>query len=156
MNAKQTSIEYLKGVGPERARLLKEEVKIKTVDDLLHFFPNRYIDRSQFYNINELPQNNSEVQIKGKITEIEILTQKRGKRMVAHFEDKSGKMELIWFRGYKWIRENLKLNQSYIIFGRINWFKGFPSMPHPEMELELHFKKSINASFYPVYPSTEK
>ena len=103
MNAKQTSIEYLKGVGPERARLLKEEVKIKTVDDLLHFFPNRYIDRSQFYNINELPQNNSEVQIKGKITEIEILTQKRGKRMVAHFEDKSGKMELIWFRGYKWI-----------------------------------------------------
>ena len=63
MNAKQTSIEYLKGVGPERARLLKEEVKIKTVDDLLHFFPNRYIDRSQFYNINELPQNNSEVQI---------------------------------------------------------------------------------------------
>tara|TARA_A100001011_G_C14322323_1_gene851458 strand:+ start:16755 stop:18854 length:2100 start_codon:yes stop_codon:yes gene_type:complete len=156
MNAKQTSIEYLKGVGPERARLLKEEVKIKTVDDLLHFFPNRYIDRSQFYNINELPQNNSEVQIKGKITEIEILTQKRGKRMVAHFEDKSGKMELIWFRGYKWIRENLKLNQSYIIFGRINWFKGFPSMPHPEMELEVHFKKSIKASFYPVYPSTEK
>ena len=156
MNAKQTSIEYLKGVGPERARLLKEEIKIKTVDDLLHFFPNRYIDRSQFYNINELPQNNSEVQIKGKITEIQILKQKRGKRMVAHFEDKSGKMELIWFRGYKWIRENLKLNQSYIIFGRLNWFKGFASMPHPEMELEVHFKKSIKASFYPVYPSTEK
>ena len=156
MNEKQTSIEYLKGVGPERARLLKEELKITTIDDLLHFFPNRYIDRSQFHLINELPKNNSEVQIKGKITQIEILQQKRGKRMVAHFEDTSGKMDLIWFRGYKWIRENLKLNQSYIIFGRINWFKGYVSMPHPEMELEVNFNKSIKKLFYPIYPSTEK
>ena len=156
MSEKQTSIEYLKGVGPERARLLKEELKITTIDDLLHFFPNRYIDRSQFHLINELPKNNSEVQIKGKITQIEILQQKRGKRMVAHFEDKSGKMDLIWFRGYKWIRENLKLNQSYIIFGRLNWFKGYVSMPHPEMELEVNFNKSIKKLFYPIYPSTEK
>ena len=156
MSEKQTSIEYLKGVGPERARLLKEELKITTIDDLLHFFPNRYIDRSQFHLINELPKNNSEVQIKGKITQIEILQQKRGKRMVAHFEDTSGKMDLIWFRGYKWIRENLKLNQSYIIFGRINWFKGYVSMPHPEMELEVNFNKSIKKLFYPIYPSTEK
>ena len=156
MSEKQTSIEYLKGVGPERARLLKEELKITTIDDLLHFFPNRYIDRSQFHLINELPKNNSEVQIKGKITQIEILQQKRGKRMVAHFEDTSGKMDLIWFRGYKWIRENLKLNQSYIIFGRLNWFKGYVSMPHPEMELEVNFNKSIKKLFYPIYPSTEK
>ena len=156
MSEKQTSIEYLKGVGPERARLLKEELKITTIDDLLHFFPNRYIDRSQFHLINELPKNNSEVQIKGKITQIEIIQQKRGKRMVAHFEDTSGKMDLIWFRGYKWIRENLKLNQSYIIFGRLNWFKGYVSMPHPEMELEVNFNKSIKKLFYPIYPSTEK
>ena len=156
MSEKQTSIEYLKGVGPERARLLKEELKITTIDDLLHFFPNRYIDRSQFHLINELPKNNSEVQIKGKITQIEILQQKKGKRMVAHFEDISGKMDLIWFRGYKWIRENLKLNQSYIIFGRLNWFKGYVSMPHPEMELEVNFNKSIKKLFYPIYPSTEK
>ena len=156
MSEKQTSIEYLKGVGPERARLLKEELKITTIDDLLHFFPNRYIDRSQFHLINELPKNNSEVQIKGKITQIEILQQKRGKRMVAHFEDTSGKMDLIWFRGYKWIRENLKLNQSYIIFGRLNWFNGYVSMPHPEMELEVNFNKSIKKLFYPIYPSTEK
>ena len=156
MSEKQTSIEYLKGVGPERARLLKEELKITTIDDLLHFFPNRYIDRSQFHLINELPKNNSEVQIKGKITQIEILQQKRGKRMVAHFEDTSGKMDLVWFRGYKWIRENLKLNQSYIIFGRLNWFKGYVSMPHPEMELEVNFNKSIKKLFYPIYPSTEK
>ena len=108
MDAMQTTLVYLKGVGPERARLLKEELNLRTFEDLLHFFPNRYIDRSQFHLINELPKNNSEVQIKGKITQIEILQQKRGKRMVAHFEDTSGKMDLIWFRGYKWIRENLR------------------------------------------------
>ena len=70
MSGIQTSIEYLKGVGPERARLLKEELHIKTFQDLLHFFPNRYIDRSRFYSINQLPSNNSEIQIKWKITQI--------------------------------------------------------------------------------------
>ena len=156
MRGKQTAIEYLKGVGPERARLLKDELKINTFDDLLHFFPNRYIDRSKFHQINQLPQNNSEVQIKGKITQIIYVSQKRGKRMVAKFEDETGSMELIWFRGYKWIRESLKMNQSYVIFGRLNWFKGNASMPHPEMELESNFQKDLKASFYPIYTSTEK
>ena len=156
MSGTQTGIEYLKGVGPERARLLKEELNIRTFEDLLHFFPNRYIDRSQFYPINQLPQNNSEVQIKGRLTQIEYVSQKRGKRMVAHFEDDTGAMELVWFRGYQWIRETLKLNQAYVIFGRINWFKGKASMPHPEMELEANFQKGIKAAFYPIYPSTEK
>ena len=156
MRGKQTAIEYLKGVGPERARLLKDELKINTFDDLLHFFPNRYIDRSKFHQINKLPQNNSEVQIKGKITQIIYVSQKRGKRMVAKFEDETGSMELIWFRGYKWIRESLKMNQSYVIFGRLNWFKGNASMPHPEMELESNFQKDLKASFYPIYTSTEK
>jgi ATP-dependent DNA helicase RecG len=156
MGEMQTGIEYLKGVGPERARLLKEELNIRTFEDLLHFFPNRYIDRSQFYPINQLPQNNSEVQIKGKITQIEYVSQKRGKRMVAQFEDAAGAMELVWFRGYQWIRESLKLNQPYVIFGRLNWFKGKASMPHPEMELEENFQKGVKATFYPIYPSTEK
>ena len=151
-----TAIEYLKGVGPERARLLKEELNIKTFQDLLHFFPSRYIDRSQFYNINNLPQNNSEVQIKGKITNIEYISQKRGKRMVAQFEDETGFIKLIWFRGYKWIRESLKLNENYVIFGRLNWFNGQANMAHPEMELEVNFKNKIIAAFYPIYPSTEK
>ena len=151
-----TAIEYLKGVGPERARLLKEELNINTFQDLLHFFPSRYIDRSQFYNINNLPQNNSEVQIKGKITNIEYISQKRGKRMVAQFEDETGFIKLIWFRGYKWIRESLKLNENYVIFGRLNWFNGQGNMAHPEMELEVNFKNKIIAAFYPIYPSTEK
>jgi len=156
MDLMQTKIEYLKGVGPERSRLLKEELNIKTFQDLLHFFPNRYIDRSQFRPINQLPQNNSEIQVKGKITNIKYVQQKRGKRMVVSFEDETGSIDLVWFRGYKWIHESLRLNQSYVIFGKINWFKNQASMPHPEMELENDFDKGVKAAFYPIYPSTEK
>jgi ATP-dependent DNA helicase RecG len=156
MDSMQTEIAYLKGVGPERARLLKEELNIKTFQDLLHFFPNRYIDRSRFHPINQLPNTNAEVQIKGVITSIEYVQQKRGKRMVAHFQDETGSMQLVWFRGYQWLRDSMRLNQPYVIFGRINWFKGQASMPHPEMELESVFQQGVKAAFYPIYPSSEK
>ena len=156
MDVIQTALVYLKGVGPERARLLKEELQLRTYQDLLHFFPNRYIDRSRFYPINELPQNNAEIQIKGRITSVNFIQQKRGKRMVASFEDETGSIELIWFRGHQWIREQLKINETYVIFGRLNWFKGKVSMPHPELELERNFQTNLKISFYPIYPSTEK
>jgi ATP-dependent DNA helicase RecG len=156
MDSMQTEIAYLKGVGPERARLLKEELNIKTFQDLLHFFPNRYIDRSRFHPINQLPNTNAEVQIKGVITSIEYVQQKRGKRMVAHFQDETGSMQLVWFRGYQWLRDSMRLHQPYVIFGRINWFKGQASMPHPEMELEHVFQQGVKAAFYPIYPSSEK
>ena len=156
MDAMQTTLVYLKGVGPERARLLKEELNLRTFEDLLHFFPNRYIDRTRFYSINDIPRNNTEIQIKGKITSINYIDQKRGKRMVASFEDETGEIELVWFRGYRWIRDQLKINESYIIFGRLNWFRGKASMPHPEIELESNFQKNTKISFYPIYPSTEK
>ena len=152
----QTTLVYLKGVGPERARLLKEELNLRTFEDLLHFFPNRYIDRTRFYSINDIPRNNTEIQIKGKITSVNYIDQKRGKRMVASFEDETGEIELVWFRGYRWIRDQLKINESYIIFGRLNWFRGKASMPHPEIELESNFQKNNKISFYPIYPSTEK
>lgn len=152
----QTTLVYLKGVGPERARLLKEELNLRTFEDLLHFFPNRYIDRTRFYSINDIPRNNTEIQIKGKITSVNYIDQKRGKRMVASFEDETGEIELVWFRGYRWIRDQLKINESYIIFGRLNWFRGKASMPHPEIELESNFQKKTKISFYPIYPSTEK
>ncbi len=108
MDSMQTEILYLKGVGPERSRLLKEELNIKTFQDLLHFFPNRYIDRSRFHSINKLPNNNVEVQIKGIITSINYINQKRGKRMVANFQDGTGSMQLVWFRGYQWLRETIR------------------------------------------------
>jgi ATP-dependent DNA helicase RecG len=87
MDVLQTPIEYLKGVGPSRANLLKQELNLHTFQDLLHFFPHRYIDRSTFYKIKDLPKNSSEVQMKGQIHKIEVIRQKRGKRLVAYFTD---------------------------------------------------------------------
>ncbi|MCG2431281.1 ATP-dependent DNA helicase RecG [Aequorivita xiaoshiensis] len=158
MNANflQTPIDYLKGVGPNRATLLKKELGVHTFQDLLNLFPNRYLDRTQYYKISQLQQTNAEVQIVGKITHIKTVEQKRGKRLVATFRDETGQMELVWFRGVKWIRENIKINVPYVIFGKTNFFNGNFSMPHPEMELlEIH-EKSIRSAMQPVYPSTEK
>ncbi len=158
MNANflQTPIDYLKGVGPNRADLLKKELGIHTFQDLLNLFPNRYLDRTQYYKIAQLQQTNAEVQIIGKITHIKTVEQKRGKRLVATFMDETGTMELVWFRGQKWIRENLKLNVPNVIFGKTNYFNGSFSMPHPEMELLEAHEKSIRSVMQPVYPSTEK
>lgn len=155
-NVLQTPIDYLKGVGPSRADLLRKEVGIHTFQDLLNFFPNRYLDKTRFYKINELQRNNAEVQVVGKITRIRSVEQKRGKRLVAEFIDETGSMELVWFRGQKWIREHLKLNTPYVIFGKTNWFSGTFSMPHPEMELVEDYKKSLRPVMQPIYPSTEK
>ncbi len=158
MNANflQTPIDYLKGVGPNRADLLKKELGIHTFQDLLNLFPNRYLDRTQYYKIAQLQQTNAEVQIIGKITHIKTVEQKRGKRLVATFIDETGSIELVWFRGQKWIRENLKLNVPYVIFGKTNYFNGSFSMPHPEMELQDTHGKSIRSAMQAVYPSTEK
>ncbi len=156
MDILQTPIEFLKGIGPNRANLLKEELNIFSFQDLLYFFPHRYIDRSKFYKINELPQNNSEVQLKGSIIRVKMINQKRGKRLIADFSDGTHQMELIWFRGHQWIKNNLKPNLEYVIFGRLNWYGGKPSIPHPEIETQENFKKGFSKSLQAVYPSTEK
>ena len=151
-----TSIAYLKGVGPNRADLMKSELGIHTYGDLVNFFPNRYIDRTQFFKINQLQENSSEVQIVGKIIAIKSVKQKRGSRLVATFIDETGSMELVWFRGAKWIKDNLKVNIPYVIFGKTNCFNKSFSMPHPEMELVSTFKNKLRTAMQPVYPSTEK
>jgi ATP-dependent DNA helicase RecG len=155
-NFLQTPIDYLKGVGPNRADLLKKELGIHTFQDLLNLFPNRYLDRTRYYRIAELEQNSAEVQVVGKITNLKTVEQKRGKRLVATFFDGEKTMELVWFRGIKWIRDSLKINQPYVAFGRVNWFKDHFSMPHPELELLEEHKKSLRSAMQPVYPSTEK
>lgn len=152
----QTPIDRLQGLWPKRAEMLKKELGVHTFQDLLNLFPNRYLDRTQYYKISELQQTNAEVQIVGKITHIKTIEQKRGNRLVATFTDGSQQMELVWFRGQKWIRENLKLNIPYVIFGKTNFFNGSFSMPHPEMELLDAHEKSIRSAMQPVYPSTEK
>ena len=152
----QTPIDYLKGVGTNRADLLRTELDIHTFQDLLNFFPFRYIDKTKYYKINELQRNSADVQVIGKITHIKTVEQKRGKRLVADFIDDTGKMELVWFRGHKWIKENLKLNTAYVIYGKVNHYNGTFSMPHPEMELYATHKEEVKIAMQPVYSSTEK
>lgn len=155
-NFLQTPIDYLKGIGPNRADLLRSELGIHTFQDLLNLFPNRYLDRTHYYKIAQLQPTNSEVQILGKITHIKTVESNKKKRLVATFIDETGSMELVWFRGIKWIRENLKLNVPYVIFGKTNHFQGSYSMPHPEMELMKTHQAKIRSAMQPVYPSTEK
>ncbi|WP_053970432.1 ATP-dependent DNA helicase RecG [Mangrovimonas sp. ST2L15] len=152
----QTPIDYLKGVGPNRAELLRKELGIHTYQDLINLFPNRYLDRTQYYKIGQLQRNNSEVQVIGKIIGFKEVAQKRGKRLVATFQDDTGTMELVWFRGQKWIRDSLKTNQAYVIFGKTNWYNGIFSMPHPDLELLTDHGKSLKSAMQPIYPSTEK
>src|SRR5690606_37748295 len=146
----------LKGVGPNRADLLKKELGIFTYQDLLNLFPNRYIDRTHYYQINQLQQNSAEVQIKGVVTQLKEIGQQRTKRLVATFQDETGSMELVWFRGHKWIKDSIKPNKPYVIFGKTNWFNGNFSMPHPEMELLEAHETNLRSAMQPVYPSTEK
>ncbi len=155
-NFLQTPIDYLEGVGPNRADLLRSELGIHTYQDLINLFPNRYIDRTQYYKINQLQRNSSEVQIIGQIIDVHEVPQKRGKRLVARFKDETGEMELVWFRGHKWIRESLKFEKDYVIFGKTNWFNGKYNMPHPEMELLEDYEKNLRSAMQPIYPSTEK
>ena len=149
-------ITYLKGVSVQRATLIYTELGIKTCNDLLYFFPFRYIDKTTFYTVKELQTNTSEVQIVGKITQIKSVAQKRGSRLVATFEDATGTMELVWFKGQKWIKETLKINEPYVVFGKLNHYKGRFSIPHPEMEEVSAYKKKLQSKMQPVYPSTEK
>ncbi len=155
-NFLQTPIAYLKGVGPNRADVLKAELGIETYRDLLHLFPNRYLDRTSYYKINQLQPSGADVQVIGKIIHLKMVEQKRGKRLVATFVDETGQMELVWFRGHKWIKENLKINEPYVVFGRVSQYGSTFSMPHPEMELLHHHQQGLKIAMQPIYPSTEK
>jgi len=149
-------ITYIKGISVQRAALLYTELGIKTCNDLLNFFPFRYIDKTAFYAIKDLQPNTSEVQIVGKITRIKSVAQKRGSRLVATFQDATGSMELVWFKGQKWIKDALKINEPYVVYGKLNHYNGNFSIPHPELELVTEYKKKLQTKMQPVYPSTEK
>ena len=155
-NLLETPIEYLKGVGPNRGALLRKELGIHMYGHLLNFFPNRYIDRTRYYKINELKNNVAEVQIIGKINNIKTVEfGKNQKRLVATFVDDTGQMELVWFQGHKWIRESLKLNEMCVIFGKCTSFGNTFNMAHPEIELMTEHEQSLRSAMQPVYPSTE-
>ncbi|HWR93673.1 MAG TPA: ATP-dependent DNA helicase RecG [Flavobacterium sp.] len=152
----QTPIEYLKGVGSHRGELLRKELGIHNYEDLLNLYPNRYIDRTRYYKINELKNTSAEIQIIGKIIHIKTVEfGKNKKRLVATFVDDTGQMELVWFQGHKWIRESLKINEMCVIFGKCTLFNGVFNMAHPEIELLKEHEQSLRSAMQPVYPSTE-
>lgn len=155
-NILETPIEYLKGVGPNRGTLLKKELGIFKFKDLLNLYPNRYIDRTRYYKVNELTMTNSEVQVIGKIVHIKTVEQKRGKRLVAIFTDGTSEMELVWFQGIKWVQESLQLNTPYVAFGKLNQYGKTFTMPHPELDLLEEHQQQIQRGLQPIYPSTEK
>ncbi len=155
-----TNIEFLKNVGPARGALLRKELGIHVYGNLVNFFPNRYIDRTRYFKINELQTqtvgSNAEVQIVGKIINIKVIEYgKNQKRLVASFIDETGQMDLTWFQGYKWIKESLKLNETYVIFGKCAQYGNQYSMSHPEMELLAEHQQQLRSALQPVYPSTE-
>ena len=150
----ETPIEYLKGVGPSRADLLKKELRIFTYGDLLHHFPFRYIDRSRYYNIKDLNIDLPSVQLKGQFIRFEEKGQKKGKRLIGYFKDETGVVELVWFKGIKWIKAGIKVDINYVVFGKISYFKGKFNIVHPEIDVLEELDKRLK-NLQPVYHSTE-
>ena len=150
-----TPIDYLKGVGPNRADLLKSELKIFTYEDLLYFFPFRYIDKTKYHKISELENTNSYVQIIGKFIDIRHSSNSKIKRLIGVFSDGNGEIEVVWFRGIKWIEKSIQLNKQYVIYGKLNWFNNRFSIIHPETEILEKHNKTLKNSLLPIYSSTE-
>lgn len=148
-------IEYLKGVGPQRGEVLRNEAGIRTVEDLLQYYPFRYIDRTRFHRIKDIHPEIGYVQLKGTFLRTELLGEKRKKRLVAYFTDGSGTLELVWFQGIKWIADILRPNTSFIVFGKPNVFGHKYSIAHPEIQ-EAEENGSKTGRFQPVYNSGEK
>jgi ATP-dependent DNA helicase RecG len=151
-----TPIEFLKGVGPARADVLKKELGIFTFNHLLHHFPFRYVDRSKFYKINEINSDTLYVQLKGKIIQLQKIGKPRSERLIAILQDETGETELVWFKGVKWIIDKLKLNEEYVVFGKPALFNNKYNFPHPEIEAVSDQKIDLGEQLMPYYPSTEK
>ncbi|TDQ09350.1 ATP-dependent DNA helicase RecG [Pedobacter metabolipauper] len=152
-----TTIEFLKGVGPKRAELFQKELGIFTYEQLISYFPFRYIDRTRFYKINELDPELPYVQILGRITSKEQIGEKHKKRIVARLTDETGSIELVWFQSLKWVDDHVSKGKVYIVFGKPSLFNGTFSISHPELE---HYPRPAtvtgNLRLQPVYHSTEK
>lgn len=148
-------IEYLKGVGPQRAEFLKKELGLFTFRDLLYTFPFRYVDRTRFYKIKEVNADMPYIQLCGKITHVEIIGQKRRQRMVVDLKDETGTIELVWFQGIKWMSKTLKPGTEYIVFGKPTIFNGRYNISHPSMEEKTDENMKLVKGLQPVYSTTE-
>lgn len=153
----KTPVEYLKGVGTQRADILKKDLRIFNYGDLLQHYPFRYIDRTRFYKIKELNTELPAVQILGRIISKEIIGEKHSKRLVAQFKDDTGSIELVWFQSIRWIDKIIQPGSVFMIFGKPGIFNGRISITHPELEpYQPNAVNKGNLSLQPVYSSTEK
>lgn len=151
-----TPIEYLKGVGPVRAEALKTELGLFTYNDLIEYYPFRYVDKSKFQSIREIADDGSYVQLRGVIDRIEMVGLKKGKRLSVHFKDASGVIELVWFKAHTWMASKLQIGPEYIIYGKPTSFNGRFNIAHPEIEKVSDELLAGRSSFQSVYNSTEK
>ena len=152
----ETPIEYLKGVGPQRADILKKELQIFTYGDLLFHFPFRYVDRTKIYKVREVNPLSQYVQLKGVLKYIDAAHDKKKSRLIADLKDDTGTIELIWFQGVKWLKESLQEGKEYIVFGKPSVFGKKLNIVHPEISLADEEKISPAGILQPFYPSTEK
>ena len=151
-----TPIEFLKGVGPQRAAILQKELHVFRYRDLLELYPFRYIDKTRFFTISELQADLADVQIVGKIIRVKEEGIARKKRLKATFQDDTSTMELVWFKGISWVKKSLTVGGQVLVFGKPTLYNNTFSISHPEIEsLESH-KKSLTTAMQGVYPSTEK
>jgi len=150
-----TQIEFANGVGSARAKAFKSEIGVYTFEDLLYYFPFRYVDKSKFHRISEVVSDAVHVQLRGRIVNIEEAGKPRQKRLVATLQDDSGQIDLVWFKGGSWIKPTLQKNKELIVFGKPNRFKGKFSLNHPEVELAESARVQMGVSLKPIYGSTE-
>lgn len=158
MTKLDANIEYLKGVGPQRAETLKTELGIFTCRDLLFHFPFRYIDRTKFHKIRDVHNEGESVQLRGTLRRLETLGEGKAKRLVGTLRDETGIMEMVWFRSVQWLEKSLVVGKEYIVFGRVSEFNGKFNIPHPEMEEPSPALPDggERGGFDPVYPTTDR
>lgn len=149
-------IEYLKGVGPQRADLLRKELNIHTFGQLLEYYPYRHIDKTRVFPISAITGTTDTVQVKGVLGLPEEMGEKRGRRLVATLRDNTGEVDLTWFQGIAWVKKMLVPGRMYVVFGKVNWFKNKPSITHPEIEPLDEDNMAGRQMLEPVYPTTEK
>lgn len=150
------NINYLPGVGPKKAELLKAELKIASYEDLLYYFPYKYVDRSKFYSIREVSSKLAYIQVKGRFTALSTVGSGRQSRLTATFTDGTGILELVWFKGHKYVKENINSEAEYIVFGKPSSFNGKINIVHPELEKVDENRPKIGTTLQAFYNTTEK
>ena len=148
-------IKYLSGVGPQRASVLNKELNIYSLHDLLYYFPYKYVDRSRIYYIHEIDGTMPYIQLKGEILGFETIGEGRQRRLIAHFSDGTGIVDLVWFQGIKFLVGKYKVHQEYIVFGKPSVFNGRINIAHPDIDNASELKLST-MGLQPYYNTTEK